>query len=149
MAWANPQPDTEMKNVNSANALGFPSKPTRRGGRAKQSGSNSGVPMDHMKNLTNAMDLGDHGRAKQHAFALIRSLPKAQMGQDRPNDAYGSRGNPEDATATGTDDFSGPNVNLNATPKNTAATPGKGGGQQQNRLAAMLKMKKPVVTGAT
>ena len=141
-----------MKNVNSANAMGFPSrgKPTRRGGRTKQSGSNSGVPMDHMRNLTNAMDLGDHGRAKQHAFALIRSLPKAQMGQDRPNDAYGSHGNPEDATATGTDDFSGPkNVDLTATPKNTANLSGKGGGQQQNRLAAMLKMKKPVVTGAT
>ena len=140
-----------MKNVNSANAMGFPprGKPTRRGGRTKPSGSNSGVPMDHMKNLTNAMDLGDHGRAKQHAFALIRSLPKSQMGQDRPNDAYGSQG-PADATATGADDYSGPkNVDLTATPKNTAALAGKGGGGGQNRLAAMLKMKKPVVTGAT
>jgi hypothetical protein len=66
----------------------------------------------------------------------------------KPNGLVDVEG-PADATATGEDDFSGPNVNLNATPKNTAATPGKGGGQQQNRLAAMLKMKKPVVTGAT
>ena len=100
--------------------------------------------MDHMKNLTNAMDIGDHAKARSHAFALVRSLPKAQLGVPSPNDLPDASGAP-DAASSGTSDYSGPaNVNLSAKPNaNTPASPsGKG-----TRLAQALKGKRPPMAG--
>lgn len=118
-------------------SMGMPprKKLTRRGGRRKSAGS-AGVPIDHMKNLTNAMELGDHAKVKAHAFALIRSLPKAQMGVPSPNDLPDASG-PSDAASSGTDDFSGPKLtSMSAMPK--ANTPASGAGKSM-RLASMLR----------
>ena len=121
---------------NASEAAGFPRRKTRRGGRGRKAVGSAGVPVDHMKNLTNAMSLGDHGKAKQHAFALIRSLPKAQLGVPLPNDLPDASG-PTDATASGGDAIDGPNVtSVKAMPKNNA--PAKPAGNPM-RLAAMLK----------
>jgi len=125
--------------ANSISAMGFPSrKPTRRGGRGKGPAGSAGVPVDHLKNLTNAMELGDHAQARSHAFALVRSLPKAQQGIPSPNDIPEASGAP-DAASSGADDIDGPNVTSTKAmpPANTPAKAPSGG----MRLAQMLKAK--------
>lgn len=128
--------------MNTAQSMGFPSrKPTRRGGRNRNPVGSAGVPINHLKNLTNAMEIGDHAKVRSHAFSLIRSLPKAQQGQPSPNDVPGASGAP-DATATGTDD--GPSMNVSsadALPKSNSPAKPSGTGP---RLAAMLKGRKGI-----
>lgn len=61
----------------SVAALGIPKRrKTRRGGR-KKGGGPVGDPMTHHANLGTALKAGDHGAARSHAFALIRSLPQS------------------------------------------------------------------------
>lgn len=124
----------------ASETMGAPArKKTRRGGRRKAVGS-AGVPTDHLKNLTNAMELGDHAKVRSHAFALVRSLPKAQMGIPSPNSLPDADG-PADAASEGTDDIDGPKVTkMNApTGGNMTAKPVGGTGL---RLAQMLRATK-------
>lgn len=129
--------------MDSMQAAGFPRRPTRRGGRGRGrstgSLSSSGVPTDHLKNLTNAMELGDHTGVKKHAFALIRSLPKAQQGLPRPNDANGAQG-PKDAAQSGTNDSTNADKGVTELKKLPNGNGDKGTTNSGSvRLAAMLK----------
>lgn len=54
-------------------------KKSRRGKRGK--GKPAGNPHEHHKNVGAALAKGDHAAAKQHAFALVRSLHAAMPSQ--------------------------------------------------------------------
>lgn len=114
-----------FKSIGEA-ASGMPKRPTRRGGRNKIQSNSAGVPSDHLKNLTNALNANEHGKAKNHAFALIRSLPKAQLGVALPNDLPDAKG-PPDSASSGADDGPSPAAKVSGMPSRLAmAMRGKG-----------------------